>query len=88
MDWGRGPRRNIHGNDMRFKAGGPIRLDRSWRCGLTPLQILQVLWFTLPVRLRQRRLTSRRLMRLWRLRYKPTAMASGSRGKASGSRRD
>ena len=23
MDWGRGPRRNIHGNAMRFRAGGP-----------------------------------------------------------------
>lgn len=79
MDWGRGPRRNIHGNAMRFRAGGPIRLDRSWMRGLTPAQMLQVLWFTLPVRLRRRRLTSRRLMRLWRLRYKP----SGRRAPAS-----
>ncbi|MFY8148131.1 MAG: sulfotransferase [Prochlorococcaceae cyanobacterium] len=73
MDWGRGPRRNLNGNEMRFRAGGPIRPDRSWMRGLTLSQKLRVLWFTLPgwLRLSRRRLTSRRLMKYWRLHYKP-----------------
>ena len=72
LDWGRGPRRNIHGNDMRFRAGGPIRLDRSWLRGLSAWQILAVLWLTLPVRLHwlgER--PSSRLMEIWRRRFKP-----------------
>ena len=75
LDWGRGPRRNIHGNDMRFRAGGPIRLDRSWRRGLSWCQQLAVLWLTLPVRLSwlgER--TSRRLMDIWRRRFKPARL--------------
>jgi len=75
LDWGRGPRRNIHGNDMRFRAGGPIRPDRSWRRGLTPGQILRVIWFTLPVRLSWLGRPSRRLMEIWRRRYKPSRAA-------------
>jgi hypothetical protein len=71
LDWGRGPRRNIHGNDMRFRAGGPIRLDRSWRRGLTPLQVLRVVWFTLPVRLSWIGAPIRRMMVIWRRHYKP-----------------
>lgn len=71
LDWGREPRRNIHGNDMRFRAGGPIRPDRSWRRGLTLSQILAVIWFTLPVRLSWMGAPSRRLMSLWRRLYKP-----------------
>ena len=74
LDWGRGPRRNIHGNDMRFRAGGPIRPDRSWRRGLTLLQILSVIWFTLPVRVSWLGAPSRRLMETWRRRYKPGAL--------------
>ena len=71
LDWGRGPRRNIHGNDMRFRAGGPIRPDRSWRRGLSVGQILAVIWFTLPVRLSWLGAPSRRLMVLWRRLFKP-----------------
>ena len=75
LDWGRGPRRNIHGNDMRFRAGGSIRPDRSWRRGLTPGQILRVIWFTLPVRLSWLGRPSRSLMDAWRRRYKPSRAA-------------
>ena len=75
LDWGRGPRRNIHGNDMRFRAGGTIRPDRSWRRGLTPRQILRVIWFTLPVRLGWLGRPSQRLMDTWRRRYKPSRAA-------------
>ena len=75
LDWGRGPRRNIHGNDMRFRAGGPIRLDRAWMRGLRPGQILRVIWFTLPVRLSWTGGLSRRLMNLWRRFFKPSRPA-------------
>lgn len=79
LDWGRGPRRNIHGNDMRFRAGGPIRLDRSWRRGLSWRQQLAVLWLTLPVRLSwlgER--PCRRVMETWRRRFKPARQSPGS----------
>ena len=75
LDWGRGPRRNINGNVIRFSAGGPIRPDRSWRQGLTPLQILRVIWFTLPVRFCGLGGLGRQLMDVWRRRYKPSRAA-------------
>lgn len=84
LDWGRGPRRNIHGNDMRFRAGGPIRPDHSWRRGLTPGQILRVIWFTLPVRLSWLGRPSQRLMETWRRRYKPSRAALAAARAESG----
>ena len=74
LDWGRGPRRNLHGNDMRFRAGGAIRPDRSWRRGLTLSQTCAVLWLTLPVRLSWLGAPSRGLMRLWSRLFKPRAL--------------
>lgn len=74
MDWGGGPRRNIHGNDMRFKAGGPIRLDRSWRRGLPLWQILQVILFTLPLRVTWMGPPARHLMARWRRHCKPARL--------------
>jgi hypothetical protein len=71
LDWGQGVRHNIHGNDMRFSAGGTIRPDTSWKRGLTPLQVIQVLWLTLPVRLGVLGLPAIGMMDLWRRLYKP-----------------
>jgi hypothetical protein len=74
LDWGQGVRHNIHGNDMRFRAGAAIRPDTSWKKGLTSLQILQVIWLTLPVRLSLLGLPGTGMMDLWKRLYKPTQM--------------
>ena len=63
FQWRDGVRRDIHGDDMRFRSSDQIRVGQSWRHQLTLTQTLDVLAWTLPVRLRSPWLF--RHVRLW-----------------------
>lgn len=51
LEWAHRERHNIGGNPMRFSNSSEIRLDRSWRRGLSIRQKIAISWITLPARL-------------------------------------
>ena len=63
FNWRAQQHRDIHGNIMRFGTSDRIRLDRKWLRELSWRQILVIMAWTMPVRLRSEALFER--MRDW-----------------------